>query len=148
MSNTKIDIRDIQFKRGIKAVLEAKLVPEKLGIPKSGEPIYETDTGKLKIGDGKKAYKDLPYLGEKEFDLSTFEFECASDEYIEGVVWRVLWLERPTEMNSVKGFTICKKTGRLYEVYKNAETYSLQRYVTDDDIIQTEDITLLLQNLG
>lgn len=31
--------------------------------PASGEPCFETDTGKLKIGDGTTAYNDLPYQG-------------------------------------------------------------------------------------
>ena len=32
-------------------------------IPKSGEPIAETDTGKIKIGDGINLYSILPYAG-------------------------------------------------------------------------------------
>ena len=63
MLNTDLEIKNIQFKRGKKAVLEDKLVAGKLGVPKSGEPIYETDSGKLKIGDGKTSYKDLHYFG-------------------------------------------------------------------------------------
>lgn len=31
--------------------------------PAAGEPCYETDTGKLKIGDGSTAYKNLAYQG-------------------------------------------------------------------------------------
>lgn len=33
-------------------------------IPASGEPCFETDTGKFKIGDGTTAYNDLPYQGD------------------------------------------------------------------------------------
>ena len=50
MPNIDLEIKNIQFKRGKKAVLEAKLVEGVLGVPTSGEPIYETDTKKLKIG--------------------------------------------------------------------------------------------------
>lgn len=32
-------------------------------IPSSGEPCYETDTGKLKIGNGNTPYNSLPYIG-------------------------------------------------------------------------------------
>ncbi len=64
MLNTELEIKDIQFKRGKKAVLEDKLVENKLGVPKNGEPIYETDTGKLKLGDGKTAYIDLEYYAD------------------------------------------------------------------------------------
>lgn len=63
MLNTDLEIKEIQFKRGKKSVLEEKLVADILGVPKAGEPIYETDTGKLKLGDGEAAYKDLPYFG-------------------------------------------------------------------------------------
>ena len=63
MSNIDLEIKDIQFKRGTKAALEAKLVEENLGVPKAGEPIYETDTGKIKIGDGKTSYAELSYFG-------------------------------------------------------------------------------------
>ena len=42
-------INKIQFKRGVKATLEAKLVG--VNKPAAGEPIFETDTNKLKIGD-------------------------------------------------------------------------------------------------
>lgn len=31
-------------------------------IPAQGEPCYETDTGKLKIGDGSNTYTNLPYI--------------------------------------------------------------------------------------
>jgi hypothetical protein len=74
MPNTELEIKDIQFKRGKKAVLEAKLVEDNLGVPKSGEPIYETDTRNLKIGDGKTAYIDLPYFGGSGPDLNIPNF--------------------------------------------------------------------------
>lgn len=59
-----LKIKTIQFKRGIKEILEAKLIETDLGVPAVAEPIFETDTGKLKIGDGVTAYKDLPYFGD------------------------------------------------------------------------------------
>lgn len=34
--------------------------------PASGEPCFETDTGKFKIGNGITAYNDLPYQGSSE----------------------------------------------------------------------------------
>ena len=33
-------------------------------IPAQGEPCYETDTGKLKIGNGSTPYNSLPYIGD------------------------------------------------------------------------------------
>lgn len=62
MTKEELRIKTIQFKRGLKASLEAKLTVDGLGVPLAGEPIFEIDTGKLKIGDGKTAYIDLPYL--------------------------------------------------------------------------------------
>ena len=37
--------------------------------PTVAEPIYELDTGKLKIGDGIHDYKDLPYLSGEASDI-------------------------------------------------------------------------------
>jgi len=56
------EIKTIQFKRGRKAVLEAKLKAGELGVLLAGEPAWETDLGGLKIGDGVNAYADLPYI--------------------------------------------------------------------------------------
>lgn len=57
------EIITIQFKRGKKDILEARLIESDLGVPAASEPIHEYDTGKLKFGDGVTAYKDLPYFG-------------------------------------------------------------------------------------
>lgn len=56
------EIKTIQFKRGKKEILEARLVEGDLGVPAASEPIHEYDTGCLKIGDGVTPYKDLPYF--------------------------------------------------------------------------------------
>lgn len=63
MSNV---ITSIQFKRGNKIALELVLVGDKK--PLKGEPIWEIDTNKLKIGNGIDDYVNLPYLngGESE----------------------------------------------------------------------------------
>ena len=45
------------FKKGTKAELEASS-----SIPREGEPIFETDTGRLKVGDGVSAYTNLSYV--------------------------------------------------------------------------------------
>lgn len=45
------------FKKGTKAELEASS-----SIPREGEPIFETDTGRLKVGDGVSAYANLSYV--------------------------------------------------------------------------------------
>jgi len=53
-------ISTIQFKRGKKEALERVLVGT--NVPLAGEPIFEIDTNKFKVGDGKSDYKDLPYI--------------------------------------------------------------------------------------
>lgn len=80
----------------------------------------------------------------KALSLKTFEFKQISDEVIGGIVFHVLWLDIPTENNQVKGFTIHPNTGRLYEVYSNAKTYTIHSYLTDTDVITTSDIDALL----
>lgn len=60
-------IQKIQFKRGLKVNLENLLVGDNK--PTVAEPIYELDTGKLKLGDGIHDYKDLPYLSGDASDI-------------------------------------------------------------------------------
>lgn len=55
-----IEISLIQLKRGTKANLERVLRGDKK--PAKGEPIWETDTNTLKLGDGVHNYIDLPYI--------------------------------------------------------------------------------------
>lgn len=56
-----MSVQKMLFKRGNKDILELRLVDTNK--PLEGEPIFELDTGKLKIGDGVNNYKDLPYVG-------------------------------------------------------------------------------------
>ena len=61
-------IEVIQLKRGDKATLEAVLRGERK--PADGEPIFETDTGKLKFGDGQQDYIDLGYFGADDIEIT------------------------------------------------------------------------------
>ena len=60
-------IEVIQLKRGNKETLEAVLRGERK--PADGEPIFETDTGKLKFGDGQQDYIDLEYFKAKDIKI-------------------------------------------------------------------------------
>ena len=71
-------IQKIQLKRGTKNVLD--LVLKNSNRPASGEPIYELDTGKLKIGDGIHDYADLAYFGKKLVYNNIFEFPTVGNE--------------------------------------------------------------------
>lgn len=53
----------IQFKRGKAASF---LAATDL-ILAEGQPGYETDTNKLKVGDGKTSWADLPYVNSEEY---------------------------------------------------------------------------------
>ena len=61
-------IEVIQLKRGNKAALEAVLRGERK--PADGEPIFETDTGKLKFGDGQQDYIDLEYFRTGDVEIA------------------------------------------------------------------------------
>ena len=76
------------LKRGLRDELEEILNND---ILKKGEPVFEQDTFKLKIGDGVTPYKDLPYIGkfdkdeilEGNFDGVDF-FDRDTNERVEG----------------------------------------------------------------
>ena len=55
---TKIIKTEFQFKRGL-----SEAWAQKNPILRIGEPGFEYDTYKFKIGDGVKAWNDLPYIG-------------------------------------------------------------------------------------
>lgn len=79
-----VTISTIQFKRGKKEALEKALVGNNILL--SGEPVFETDTNKFKIGDGKSEYKDLPYVsdsvqsGNLFFAETMYEFPKVGEE--------------------------------------------------------------------
>ena len=50
--------------------------------PASGEPCYETDTGRFKIGDGVTTYNNLPYQGESSTPTNTVTVD--TDQTITG----------------------------------------------------------------
>ena len=61
-------IEVIQLKRGNKTTLEAVLCGERK--PADGEPIFESDTGKLKFGDGQHDYVELGYFGADNIEIT------------------------------------------------------------------------------
>ena len=76
-------IQKIQLKRGTQNILE--LVLKDSNRPASGEPIYELDTGRLKIGDGIHDYAKLAYFGsiastQKLVYNNIFEFPPVGNE--------------------------------------------------------------------
>lgn len=65
MDDETIFVKKIQIRRGLKAPLESKLKGDDK--PLSGELVFELPSvdhpgGRLKVGDGSRDYKDLPYV--------------------------------------------------------------------------------------
>lgn len=65
MAITKV-INTIQFKRGTKEALTRVLVGENKLL--KGEPVWELDSNKIKVGDNVHDYADLPYI----YDIEKF----------------------------------------------------------------------------
>lgn len=63
----------IRFKRGT-----ADRWNEVNPVLMDGEPGYETNTGKVKIGNGVSAWKDLTYLGEKSVVNASTHYDFPS----------------------------------------------------------------------
>ena len=77
-------IQKLQLKRGAQNIFE--IVLRNSHRPASGEPIYELDTGRLKIGDGIHDYAKLAYFGsiastQKLVYNNIFEFPTVGDEH-------------------------------------------------------------------
>lgn len=64
----------LQFKRGL-----SKNWAKYEGILLAGEPGFETDTGKLKIGNGIDKWADLPYVGDGGTASSVFNASTRFD---------------------------------------------------------------------
>ena len=62
-------IYTILLKRGKSSSWASKNI-----ILQNGEPGFEIDTGKLKIGNGVSAWNDLPYIGEGQGSSCTGAF--------------------------------------------------------------------------
>ena len=74
--NMSKELRRFQNRRGTAADLAAKNE-----VPLAGEMIIETDTGKIKIGDGVKAYNSLEYLDKQlGLEVETWTFVLDDDE--------------------------------------------------------------------
>ena len=58
----------LQFKRGSTATLQNI-------IPAAGEPIWDKELEKLKVGDGVRPYSELPYVGDVSVDDSSIAYD-------------------------------------------------------------------------
>lgn len=125
-------ITSIQFKRGDKATLEARLVQGDLGVPLRGEPIWETDTNRIKIGNGSDPYVNLDYFSSDTIDNLVLEgyYDQASGFFYDKPAQYVdrkrlpEWsnrLYRDMETNDVYYF---KAVGRFTKLIVSTKLYS------------------------
>ena len=123
-----VKIQTIQFKRGTKANLERRLIAGDLGVPAAGEPVYEIDTKKLKIGNGTDAYIDLPYISGSGAtalgDLTDVVFQNPLDGqvlYFNGTNW--VNRDIQTDLNNaVAAAQLARDTAQSYQ--NQAGTYA------------------------
>lgn len=100
-------------------------------IPASGEPCYETDTNKLKFGDGVSHYNDLDYFAG---DITPYTLPVASDTVLGGI--------KVGEGLSIDGDGILSTNGASYEL-PVATTETLGGVKPDGTTISiTEDGTI------
>ena len=122
----KQTISNIQFKRGTKSALESKLAGELK--PLKGEPIWEIDSNKIRIGDGINDYKDLPYINMTADD---------EDLVIEG------YYINNTFYTTEKAITFSPR--RINKIYKDLLTNSLYYYKLTDGF---NPLMVLYQSVG
>lgn len=80
-------------------------------IPAQGEPCYETDTGKLKIGNGSTPYNSLPYIGDGSGGVTDAYTKAETDELLNTKEDNItalspLTLEQKTSSTGSVGFTV------------------------------------------
>ena len=76
-----ITINSIQLRRGTQEALETVLVSDRK--PLVGEPIWESDTNRLKIGNGVDNYIDLPYISDSDGDAGVYVGYYYNGEFYE-----------------------------------------------------------------
>ena len=122
----KQTISNIQFKRGTKSALESKLVSDLK--PLKGEPIWEIDSNKIRIGDGINDYKDLPYINMTADD----EDLVIAGYYINNTFY-----------TTEKAITFSPR--RINKIYKDLLTNSLYYYKLTDGF---NPLLVLYQSVG
>lgn len=68
----------IQFLRGTKSTLSSSSQ-----IFLAGQPVFETDSGQLKIGDGVNSFSNLPYVGEGLFSDGGSNYPSVGSNYVD-----------------------------------------------------------------
>lgn len=114
-------------------------------ILRAGEPAYESDTTKLKIGDGRSLYRDLPYISVGEVKLTDFSPE--EREKIQGppgppgknLTYNDLTADQRLDLKGEPGESITIKSsyiddkGNTIIIFSDDKTIVVQRGAKGDD---------------
>ena len=141
-NNPPTKSKPLQLKRG-----SAKAFKKVNPILLEGQPAFETDTFRLKIGNGTTRYNDLPYIGESDDGKSAYDIwieqghEGTVDDFLDSLVGPTgqstyeAWLALGNEgtladfINSLVG-----ETGKsAYEVWR--DDYMHDPSLTVDDYV-------------
>ena len=162
-------IQKIQFKRGSQQSLEENLVHgSEYGVLAQGEPAYEINTNRFKIGDGIHDYKDLEYIGgssglDPRFEIADPEngqvlvysqekgkwvnkeslFAVSTQELINRKVYNVLWRVKPTSTNTVTGVATDPNTGETFEIKSTNGIITADKFTSTADTIPQSEIEKL-----
>ena len=113
-------LSSLRLKRGNKADLDAMLAGSNK--PKRGEPIWEIDTNRIKIGDGENDYYALPYSTSEASNLGL----VISGWLADGEFYQEETHESPWPRYSSKVY-IDMETGEPY--YYDSPSYTYHRLV-------------------
>lgn len=125
-------LEKVVFNYGTKTYLENTTF-----ILSTGEPIFEIDTGQMKIGNGIDIYKSLPYVGETSFN-NLFNYE--TDSLINKKVYHILWTEKPTSSNLLYGFSVDPENGKTVQITNNYGDLELNYLINDNNTISNSEI--------
>lgn len=122
-------------------------------VPKAGEPVYESDTRKLKIGDGVTPLEDLKYFGGDS--AKNFDVEPTSEETDVAAITRVVGASEihTGDTAIVKRVITDDKTSYTAYVYDGTwkamdGNYRADNVYFDDDITYTVAIGTLAKPSG
>ena len=124
----------IRLKRGKKAALES----EKF-VPGSGEMIYETDTKKIKIGDGVSEYSQLPY----------FRVECeVPDDVFNAKIEELQKDIARVDSDSTNERNLIKEAYAAADGVIAAEVEKIEEQLVNVSVKHSEDVNTIMETIN
>ena len=132
----------IQLLRGTKSQLETSQT-----VFADGQPVFEKDTGQLKIGNGMSTYSLLPYVGTSSGGSSS-EITYSGDIY-EGYIdfpsgLRYSWGEAKKVLNWTDGNGLTQFTN--YGYYRNTTTFPFRDEITNRKSVLVDGVITSSEN--